>query len=662
MNPLEVTRPIWWNVPDWLAAGLYATAALTLGFSVWMAGRHLASWRRARPFPIAGRFDLRQGLFDLASEVLAHRKVFRDPVAAVAHLLIFYGFVVLFLGTVSVFIHDKIVPFLFGRTYLVFKFTLNLFGAFFIVGLGMAVFRRYARAPGRLTNDGQAAFMLVLLLVIGVSGFALEAARIATTWPPFEAWSFVGYALASGLRALGLTPEGARGLHRILWAFHALASGVFFASLIVTRFRHMFAGPANILLRSARPLGALEPVPDAPPAGRVGAAAPEDLTWRQLLDGAACIQCGRCQAVCPATLSGKPLNPRTLILKAQRAAAGQAGGGAADLHAEITPEEIWACTTCAACVYECPFTIEVPDKITELRRSLVDGGAIDEAGARALEGILERGNPWGQPPSRRTEWLGGAPVRIVAPGEAVDVLYWVGCAGAFDPAGQGVTRAVVGLLRQAGVDFGILGVNERCTGDPARRMGDEALFEEAAREVIGRLGAVRFRRLLTHCAHCYHTFRNEYPRLGPALPVIHHSQFLSELLAQGRLRPAGSPGRRTTFHDACYLGRYNGEFEAPRQALAALPGLDLAEMGRTRGQALCCGAGGGGNWIDVRIGRRVAALRLEDAEAVGAEVIATACPFCKIMLEGETASRASGPRPQVRDIAELLAEAQGQGR
>lgn len=642
-----ITREIWWNVPSWMAWALYVGSALTLGYSAWKGWGHLAAWRRGHPAAGSEPVRVGHGLRDLLVELITHRKLFRDREAAQAHLLIFFGFLLLFLGTCLVFIHDKLVPFLIGPAYLVFSLILDLAGLAFLLGLGMAIHRRFLRPVPRLEQSWDWGVILITLCAIGVTGFLLEGSRIAAAMSTFEIWSPAGYALAWGMRLLSADPFVWRGVHRALWGIHAATVFLFFALLVITPLRHLFAGPATIFLRHARALGALVPAVEPLLVERA-----QDLTWRQLMDVSTCVRCGRCTAVCPAMAAGKPLDPRAAV---QSILASMEDG--TPLTTRFSHDAAWSCTTCAACVWECPFDIEVLDKLVAIRRSRVERGGIDRTVAEPLEGIAERGNPWRQPPSRRMEWAQGLEVRVLQPGESVDTLYWVGCAGAFDPLGQSVARAVIQLLRRAGVEFALLGTAERCTGDPARRMGEEGLFAQCASRNVTTLGCYRFRSLLTHCAHCYHIFRNEYPAFGGRYEVVHHSRLLGELIWQGRLRPMREVGEGVTLHDPCYLGRHNGEWEAPRDLLRRLSGLNLVEMPRSRDRSFCCGAGGGGNWVEVRDGQRIASLRMDEAERTGAGTVATACPFCKVMLEGERASRASAPR--VRDVAELLLEAQG---
>ncbi len=639
----EVTRAVWWNVPPWLAALLYLGTAAALAWSAARLGRYARTMRAARGIPPRAGRRPGAGLARMVGEVLGHRRLREDPGAGWAHALLLYGFLGLFVGTCLVFVHDRLVPFLVGPTYLAFSFALEWAGLAFLAGVGWLGCRRLGGRVERLAPSATATAVLALLAAIGVSGFLLEAARIAVTDPPFEVWSFVGWTVARALRGTGVA---APGLHRALWATHAALSIAFFALLGVTLLRHAVAAPVQLALRPRRVAGRLAPAPPAP-----GPLAPARLTWPQLLDAATCVRCGRCTAVCPATLTGKPLDPRRVV---QATLAALRDG--APLERYVTPEEAWSCTTCAACVRACPFEIEVLDKLVDLRRNLVEAGALDPAPARALEAIAERGNPFGGAPADRLAWAADLDVRVLGPGESTDTLYWVGCAGAYDPHGRRVAQSTARLLRAAGVDFAVLGTAETCTGDPARRLGEEGAFREAAARVLRTLGDVRFRRLVTHCAHCFHVFRNELAASdGPTgLPVVHHAQLLAELVAAGRLAPQRPLGERVTVHDPCYLARHNDDAAAPRAALAATPGLELVEMPRSGARTFCCGAGGGGAWVEVRQGTRIAAARMAEARATGAAVVATACPFCLLMLSGET-----GPGDvRVRDVAELLWESQ----
>ena len=643
----DVTRVVWWNVPAWLATLLYVGTAVGLLVSALALARQARAILGARRLVAAPAFRAGPALRRVLADVLSHRRLLEDPGAGWAHALLFYGFLGLFVGTCLVFVHDQVVPFLVGPTYLVFSFVLEWAGLAFLAGIGWTAWRRLGSRVPRLERSGAALAILFLLGAIGVTGFLVEAARIAVTRPPFEAWSFVGFALARVLDAAGVAGPP---LHRALWGLHAALCWLFFGLIGVTVLRHIVAAPAQLALRQLRVPGRL--APPAPDGRPLAPLTPTRLTWAQLLDAATCVRCGRCTAVCPATAAGKPLDPRRVVQATLTAMREER-----PLDALVTPDEAWSCTTCAACVRACPFEIEVLDKLVDLRRGFVEAGAIDPVGARALEATMERGNPFGGVPADRARWAEGLGLRILQPGEATDVLYWVGCAGAFDPHGQRIARATARLLQTAGVDVAILGAAETCTGDPARRMGEEAAFQESIARVQQTLGTVRFRRLVTHCAHCFNVFRNEYPDAGHEeagrIRPLHHTQMLAELVEAGRLAPRAAAGEPVTLHDPCYLARHNGETLAPRVVVAAA-GAGPVEMPRSGERTFCCGAGGGGAWVDVRQGSRIAALRMAEARATGARVVATACPFCALMLAGETQPGDIA----VRDVAELLLESQ----
>jgi Fe-S oxidoreductase len=324
-------------------------------------------------------------------------------------------------------------------------------------------------------------------------------------------------------------------------------------------------------------------------------------------------------------------------------------------------ERIWSCTTCYACVETCPVAINPTSMTTEIRRQLVEQGELPVTAARSLEKTIQLGNPWGEPRSRRTAWIGSLPVRILQPGDEVEYLYWVGDIGSFDAEAQAISRAMVQVLQLAGVHFGILGTAEQSDGEAARRLGEEGLFNLIARQNIELLKEYRFKTILTHCPHTYNTLKKEYPEIGGKVQVIHHTQFLNDLVRNGVIQPTRPIGHRVTYHDPCYLGRHNQIYAEPRELLQSLPGLELVEMEHTREKALCCGAGGGMAWIDVANGPRLSLLRMEDVENVRVRTVATACPYCKMMLCDAASSKQMAAKIEVKDISELLLETQPKG-
>jgi Fe-S oxidoreductase len=436
-------------------------------------------------------------------------------------------------------------------------------------------------------------------------------------------------------------------------------------------FSHTIYGLASWAQRRERPRAALATVPLATEA--TGApSSPGAVTWQQLtrldlLQTDGCTTCGRCNSVCPAHAAGKPLRPREIILSLRSAVD---HGAALPLTTWIEDEALWSCTTCAACNSACPVGIDIFDKIIELRRGRVEIGSVPEAARNVFEGTLADYNPFQRPLSDRLSWAGALPLPIAWTDEPIELLYWIGCAGSFDPDGRSVTQAMIKILNHLRIGFRVLGGRERCSGDPARRLGEEGLFQELACHNLEQFKQHRVRRILTHCPHCFNTFRNEYPHLragsdGPTTPayeVVHHTQFLAELIGQGRLRLAtGEPGS-VTYHDPCYLGRGNGIFDAPRDVLRST-GASLAEMPRHGTESFCCGAGGGAMWVDIGGRDRVENLRMREAAQTGAATVATACPFCKGMLiSGQgTANDAGSPATglRVKDVSELVVEAEG---
>jgi Fe-S oxidoreductase len=400
---------------------------------------------------------------------------------------------------------------------------------------------------------------------------------------------------------------------------------------------------------------------------RFGAAKLSDFTWKQLLDLDACTRCGRCQDNCPAWLSGKPLSPKFVILdlqahmnataKAVLAGAEAPYGNGAMIGGVITEDVLWSCTTCGACEEHCPVSIEHIGTIVDMRRNLVlEQGSLPDTAEAALRSLEQRGHPWRGTQETRTSWTEGLEVPTIADNPEAEYLFWVGCTGALVDRNIQVTKALAKILLQAGVSFAILGEEETCTGDPARRLGNEYLFQMLAQQNIETLKNHQVRKIVTHCPHCFNTLRNEYPQFGGNFEVLHHSQLITQLIEAGRLTPSKAFTEMVTFHDACYLGRHNSVFAAPRQTLNAIPGVQLQEMRWNQRKGLCCGAGGGHAFMEVNIGRRVNHIRTEQAIDTGASVVATGCPFCMQMFEDGIKAKGVEETMRVHDIAELIAQ------
>jgi Fe-S oxidoreductase/nitrate reductase gamma subunit len=652
MNGSAITREILGNVPAWLVGAFYALALGALGWAAVALLRRASARHRARcpaePPPLGER------LLAIARYLVFQEQLRRERFAGIAHLLVTYGFFVLFVGTSIVFLeHQTPLHFFYGSFYRVASLVIDLGGLAFIAGLLMFLARRYFGREERTLRAWWVAALAWLLLVIAVSGFLLEAARIAPELPDFERWSAVGYAIALALHAADVSAETLQVWHRALWSGHALVCILFFALIPWLFFAHMVYGAASWSLRRRRPLGRLRT--PASPELAPGAASVRALDWNDLLQADACTTCGRCNAACPAAAAGKPLRPREIVLGIREALTDLRGAtDGDDLPGRFDPDALWSCTTCGACNEVCPVGIDVYDKIVELRRARVESGSIPDAAASFFESTASAFNPFGEHNSQRLAWAQGLTPPVAEPGEEVDLLYWVGCAGSFDPDGQSVSRSMIEILDRLGVRYRVLGCRERCTGDPARRAGEEGLFQQCARENIETLAGHSVKTVLTHCPHCFNTMKNEYPEFGASFSVEHHSQFLARMIAEGRL--TGMEGLASvTYHDPCYLGRGNAETAAPRAVIDAMSDARV-EMPRHGEESFCCGAGGGSLWLDVPGEDRIENIRLREAADTGAKTVATGCPFCKSMLEAGNQALPDGNSMVVKDLAELVAE------
>ncbi|MBI3780774.1 MAG: (Fe-S)-binding protein [candidate division NC10 bacterium] len=650
-------REIYWNIPGHLF--LYLLFFPFLVVFLYGIYRNLRLLFMGQPAAVWDHFwDRLKGFVEHA---VLQRRIARDAISGLLHLSMSWGFAILLIATCLVALQDYFgVPILYGHFYLYFmSLTVDLFGLAAIVGVGIALARRYGAKPDRLLTPRLAdsyGILLTLFLIILITGFVIEGLRIAATADPWGRWSPGGW-LAS-LPVLGLAPPQQAILHRLLWWFHAIIAFAFIAYLPYSISLHMLAAPVNILLRNRQRSGVLEPL-DLEHAERFGASTIDQYTWKHLLDLEACTECGRCQQACPAWMTGKPLTPKGVIIDLRdhlRLVA--EGGDRRKMVGEVISHDVlWSCTTCGACHQECPVFIEPIPKIVEMRRHLVmEEADFPETMQQALRSLEERGHPFRGTGATRTDWAKGLGVKEVATNGRPEILYWVGCAAAFDERNQKVAASLATLLQRAGVNFSILGEEERCTGDPARRIGNEYLFQTLAQENITTLNRYGIKKIVTSCPHCFNTIKNEYPRMGGSYEVVHHTEMLAELVGQGRLRPQRRMDSVASFHDPCYLGRHNGVYDAPRDVLGSIPGLQVKEMGRCRERGFCCGAGGGLMWFEEKIGKRVSWERTEEALALQPQVLASACPFCLIMFEDAIKVKEASDRTKSLDLAEVLAQ------
>ena len=450
--------------------------------------------------------------------------------------------------------------------------------------------------------------------------------------------------------------EGAlRALHLGTWIFHFTISFAFIALIPHSYFVHLITTPLNTFLVKLTPVGALQPIPNIEEAEALGVSKIEEFSWKRRLDFDACTMCGRCQDVCPAYLAGTPLSPKQIILKLRGLM--HEGNGRA-IHGEtIAADELWACTTCMACVEACPAFIDIVDTIVDLRRYLsLSEGALPGTAGMSLQNMQRAGNPWGLAAADRLAWAEGLDVPRLQEGQEVEYLYWVGCSASYDRRNQSIARAVVKVLRAAGVSFAVM-QGERCSGDAARRLGEEYLYQTLAQENVENLKRYRFRKVLAACPHCFNTIGNEYRQFGGEFEVVHHSVLISQLVREGRLRLTRPREELLAYHDSCYIGRYNDIYEAPRESLRAIPGLQVIDPPRSRNKGLCCGGGGGHMWMEVRGRERVNEIRVAELLETSAGTVGTACPFCLAMVDLGRKVKGVEDKLQVKDIAELVAEA-----
>ncbi len=618
-----------------------------------------------------------------AVEVIGQRRLLKKRVPGLAHAFTFWGFTVLLLTIIeaigSLFDRHFAIPLIGHDSWL--GFIEDFFSLAVLVALVVFAVIRIRNAPERKERSSRfwgshTTVAWITLLWIGavvVTLLAYRAFQVNDGDFPYSNFAFLSHLLAIPFRHMG--PHTNYELESIFLVGNIAVIFSFMIFVVHSKHLHIFTAPINVAT-SRRPsaLGALAFTPDLDPENLseddvFGTGSLEHLTWKQRLDLLTCTECGRCQELCPAWGTGKPLSPKLLIMSLREhmlaAASGRAGAAETFVPGIIDPDVLWSCTTCGACVAACPVDIEHVDTIVEIRRYevLMESRFPSEAGTM-LRNIENQGDPWGLGSSHRLDWTSGLGFEVpVVDGEIpeeTEYLFWVGCAGALDERVQKITRSVVQLFRAAGVTYAILGPRESCTGDPARRLGNEYLFQMQAAANVETLNAANAKKVVTTCAHCFNTLANEYPSLGGNFETIHHSELLARLVAEGKLQPSQPIDTTVTFHDPCYLGRHNRIYDDPRSVIDAVPGVYATEMKRSREQSFCCGAGGSRMWLEERIGTRINNERLNQAVEAGASVVATGCPYCMIMLDDAAkAGQSDGSVPegtQVMDIAQLLAQ------
>lgn len=608
--------------------------------------------------------------------VIGQKRVIAEP-AGILHLMIFWGFLILQVETIEYLIRGTPWTFNFHFSkiigvmpYNIILFFQDIVAVVIIVALTLLGIRRYFFKPQHVVQSADAGIIIAFIVGLMITKLFANGAEIAATPPEIlghdPAFTPFAYLIAKGIQNWEIGTM--TGLHHVSYMFHILIVGAFGNYVPMGKHLHLIGAMPNVFFRKLEPTGSLYPIDlEDEEAESFGVGRVEELSWKQLLDTYACTECGRCEHYCPAYNTGKPLNPMMIIhkvkdqLRAKGTYSEREGNEDADeafpmlTGSVITREELWSCTTCGACVANCPVFIEHVDTIVDMRRYL----ALTEADmpvevSRTFRNMENNSNPWGISSSYRSDWAEGLDIPLMSELDGKpDYLFWVGCAGSFDDRQKKVSRAFAKIMREAGVSFAILGNEEGCTGDPARRIGNEYLYWMLATANIEVLNSYDVTKIVTTCPHCFHTIGKEYPQLGGHYEVIHHTELLNQLIADGRITMRGTGHMKVTYHDSCYANRWVGEYDNARDALASVPGIELVEMELNKKQSFCCGAGGGRMWMEEHIGKRVNIERTDQALAVKPDAIAVGCPFCMTMFDDGLKNRDSDV--PLMDLAEIVA-------
>jgi Fe-S oxidoreductase len=605
-------------------------------------------------------------------------KMLKDFWPAIMHYMIFFGFITVTIGTVETLLHGLIPGFSFkwilgdGVLYHFYLRTQDIGNAMVAVAIVWAFIRRLVFKPWRLSQldkhsrtDAYVVLGLILTLVttslLYMGGKALAGGQDGLPGDPLPLSQWT----ASGLGGLfGVnSSEGWATFGTTLWWLHCLVLFGFTVFIPYSKHQHFIWVWPNMIFRSLKARGRIRPMEFDENAEFFGAKNIQDLSWKQLLDGITCVECGRCTEQCPATNTGKPLDPRlimkhlktgfaelTTLPEAERR---QLTGGI------VSADELWSCTTCGACMEACPLYIEHIPAIVDMRRYLaLTEGSFPEELNNTFKSLETNGSPWAMDPSTRGDWAKGLGVTTMAEKSDVEYLFWVGCAGSYDERYKKVSKSIAKIMQSANISFSILGSEEQCNGDTARRLGNEYLARMQIEANVETFKRYNVKKVVTGCPHCFNTLKNEYPDMGVEPDVIHHSELISKLVSDGKLKPSQVPAeaKDVTFHDSCYLGRHNQVYEQPRNALASVPGIKLTEMPRNKEKGFCCGAGGGRMWLEEKIGTRINNNRAQEAVETGAKTVATACPFCMTMLTDGVKAQGKGEEVKVKDVAEIIAE------
>ena len=657
------------GIPGRVLFGLLLLLAV-LAF-VYSASRRIRLLLALAPEPRFDRIGLR--IRKTLEYAFLQKRMFRDFYAGTFHIFLFSGFLVLLVRTMSMVLEGLFPGFVLlpGRAGDVYTFAKDVFEVLVLVGVAMAVFRRAFARPKRLDLTLDAWVILSLIALLIAADLVSEGAKVALAPQLASLWA-PAVAVVAGL-LVGAAAGTLDGLYVGGWWVHLVDIFFFGNYLPYSKHFHILTAVPNVFFMKLDPAGRLG-TPDLENSDHFGVSRVEHLSWKSALDGYTCTECGRCRVVCPTALTDKPLDPKVFIGDLRDAvyeatpailAASATGGAKAErkelIGGWISEDTIWACTTCGFCTSACPvFIIPAVDKIIEMRRHLVlEKTEFPKEMQTAFRGMETNGNPWGISAASRADWAKDLPVVTMAEAgeKEVEVLFWVGCAGSYEDRAKRVSRSLVEILHAAGVSFAILGTEETCTGDSARRMGNEYLFQVLAQQNIETLNGYGVKKIVTNCPHCFNCLKNEYAPLGGHYELMHGSELVSRLIAEGRIVLDTAIPQTITFHDPCYLGRYNGVYDAPRRILEAIPGLRLQELPRSRERGLCCGAGGGRMWMEEKLGSRINQTRMKEIVAAGTDAVGLSCPFCMVMIGN--AKEEIGAATQPFDVLELARRAMG---
>ena len=654
--------PHQWGSPSILVYSVMFLAGAILIFRFYLRAR--LWWKVGRPESRWNKLPIR--LFNLFKYSIVQTRVLRQKYPGIMHIALAWSFFIFFLGTALATIDSHFFKFLNGTVFSLYKLTLDLFTVVFIVGAILAIYRRYVTKPERLTYQPQFTWSLVLLIVIVFSGVTTESLRLAVEQPINGVWSPLGWLIAQAFLFTGASEMTLTNWHLGMWLGHLLTAAFTVITLPVGSLLHILTGPVNIFFSELdRPMGQLPPTPTEKDGQPVYVSMLNELTWKQILNGDACTECGRCQDVCPAYGAGLPLNPKDLILGIREMLEETKASPKENRYdrsllenPKLSKEVMWSCTTCAACITECPILVEHIDTIIEIRRHLVIEGMIDSELQDALTNLGQYGNSFGQSPRKRAQWTQefDPPIKD-ATREPVKYLWFVGDYASYNPALAEMTTKTATVFNQVGLDFGVMYKGENHSGNDVRRVGEEGLYEMLVEKNLSALDRCQYQTIITTDPHTYNTLVNEYPFPEPQT-ILHYSELLAQLIRDGRLQFSNPLNYRVTFHDPCYLGRYNGVYDAPRFVIKST-GCELVEMPRNRDLALCCGAGGGRIWMEEgNIQERPSESRIREAVKLdGIEHFIVSCPKDITMYQDAVKTTGHEADISVKDLIELVVEA-----